>query len=68
MSGLSRMFITFYIPFPQVSGYVRSADTAGKLPTKEAIVEYSFVFGGKSYRGSTLTDSDGYYELNILVG
>ena len=51
----------------QVSGYVRSADTAGKLPTKEAIVEYSFVFGGKSYRGSTLTDADGYYELSILV-
>jgi hypothetical protein len=51
----------------QVSGYVRSAPTAGKLPTKEAIVEYSFVFGGKSYRGSTLTDADGYYELSILV-
>ncbi len=53
--------------FMQVSGYVRSADTAGKLPTKEAIVEYSFVFGGKSYRGSTLTDPDGYYDLSILV-
>ena len=47
---------------------MRSADTAGKLPTKEAIVEYSFVFNGKSYRGSTLTDADGYYELSILVG
>ncbi len=51
----------------QVSGYVRSAPTAGKLPTKEAIVEYSFTFNGKSYRGSTLTDADGYYELSILV-
>jgi hypothetical protein len=51
----------------QVSGYVRSAPTAGKLPTKEAIVEYSFEFGGRSYRGSTLTDADGYYELSILV-
>jgi hypothetical protein len=47
---------------------VRSADTAGKLPTKEAIVEYFFVVDKKSYRGSTVTDSDGYYELNILVG
>ncbi len=46
---------------------MRSADTAGKLPTKEAIVEYSFVFEGKSYRGSTLSDADGYYELGILV-
>ncbi len=51
----------------QVTGYVRSADTAGKLPTKEAIVEYSLVYGGRSYRGSTLTDADGYYELGILV-
>jgi hypothetical protein len=51
----------------QVSGFVRSAPTAGKLPTKEAIVEYSFTFNGKSYRGSTLTDADGYYELSILV-
>ena len=51
----------------QVSGYVRSAPTAGKLPTKEAIVEYSFTFNGKSYRASTLTDADGYYELSILV-
>ncbi len=47
---------------------MRSAPTAGKLPTKEAIVEYSFVFDGKSYRGSTFTDADGYYELSILVG
>ncbi len=47
---------------------MRSADTAGKLPTKEAIVQYSFMFGGKNYRGSTLTDADGYYELSILVG
>jgi hypothetical protein len=52
----------------QVSGYVRSADTAGKLPTKEAIVEYSFTFGVKAFRGSTVTDADGYYELDILVG
>ncbi len=37
------------------------------MPTKEAIVEYSFVFDGRSYRGSTLTDADGYYELGILV-
>ncbi len=51
----------------QVSGYVRSAETAGKLPTKEAIVEYSFVLGGKSYIGATLTDADGFYELSILV-
>ena len=51
-----------------MSGYVRSADTAGKLPTKEAIVEYSFTFGVKTFRGSTVTDADGYYELDILVG
>ncbi len=50
-----------------MSGYVRSADTAGKLPTKEAIVEYSFTFNDKIYRGSASTDVDGYYELNILV-
>ncbi len=51
----------------QVSGYVRSAETAGKLPTKDAVVEYSFSFGGKNYRGSTLTDADGFYSLTILV-
>jgi hypothetical protein len=51
----------------QVSGYVRSADTAGKLPVKEAIVEYSFSVEGKDYRGSTLTDADGFYNLTILV-
>ena len=59
--------VCFHISLLQVSGYVRSADTAGKLPTKDAIVEYSFTFNGKNYRGSTLTDADGYYELNILV-
>jgi hypothetical protein len=47
---------------------VRAAATAGKLPTKEATVEYSFVFGGKSYRASALTDAYGYHELSILVG
>ncbi len=52
----------------KVSGFVRSADTAGRLPTKDAIVEYTFTSDGKSYRGSTLTDADGYYELSILVG
>ena len=46
---------------------MRSAETAGKLPTKDVIVEYSFVFNDKSYRGSTVTDADGYYELSILV-
>ncbi len=53
--------------FLQVSGYVRSADTAGNLPAKDAIVEYSFAFGGKNYRGSTMTDADGFYSLTILV-
>ena len=51
----------------QVSGYVRSAETAGNLPNKGATVEYSFSFGGKNYRGSTLTDADGFYSLTILV-
>ena len=51
----------------QVSGYVRSAETAGNLPNKDAVVEYSFSFGGKNYRGSTLTDADGFYSLTILV-
>ncbi len=51
----------------QVSGYVRSADTAGKLPVKDAIVEYSFSVEGKDYRGSTMTDADGFYSLTILV-
>ncbi len=51
----------------QISGYVRSAETAGNLPSKDITVEYSFMFGGKLYRTATLTDADGYYELNILV-
>jgi hypothetical protein len=51
----------------QVSGYVRSAETAGNLPTKDAVVEYAFSFDGRHYRGSTLTDADGFYNLTILV-
>ncbi len=43
-----------------------SAETMGKLPTKDADVSW-FLASNPTIKGGTQTDADGYFHINVKV-
>jgi hypothetical protein len=50
----------------QIEGVVRGSDIAGKLPTKDAVITWELL-GRRAVRGSTTTDADGHFTIDIQV-
>ena len=50
----------------QVSGIVRSSDIAGKLPTKDAVIEWQLV-KNPTVLGQVITNADGEFRIDIQV-
>ena len=50
----------------QIEGIVRGSDIAGKLPTKDAVITWRLV-NYPTVTGSTITDADGHFTIDIQV-
>ncbi len=50
----------------QIDGTVRGSDIAGKLPTKDAIIEWELV-DHPEVSGTVTTDADGHFTIDIQV-
>jgi hypothetical protein len=64
--GALMLWFTLFVTLAQIEGTVRGSDIAGKLPTKDAVITWRLV-SYPAVTGSTITDADGHFTIDIQV-